>query len=73
MNQRQKDLAIQLTIALTTKSPTVEQEAMIAVASQKTPKLFALCVRLVPKVQQRVAENLVATWVEDLCDSRNHG
>jgi hypothetical protein len=73
MNQRQKQLAIQLTSALAARNPTIEEEAIIAVASQKTPKLFALCVRLVPKVRQRVAANLAATWVEDLRDLRNGG
>jgi hypothetical protein len=73
MNQRQKQLAIQLTSALAAKSPTIEEKAIIAVALQKTPKIFDFCVRLVPKVKQRVAANLAATWAADLRDRRNGG
>ena len=70
MNDKQKEYALALTIALSARKPTESEIAFIERAKVKTPKLYAFSLNCSHKVKARVNETMLETWKETIKEER---
>lgn len=66
MNDKQRQYSMDLTLALSSRNPSIAQKALIEKAKERTPNLFSWSKKMASTVRKRVDSYMLDTWKETI-------